>query len=70
MPDLMTEKLIRLNQTKQLSPKLIRNLRERGIEILLFLAALSSVATMAAIIFFLLREISGIFQGILIRLEK
>ncbi|NER89544.1 MULTISPECIES: phosphate ABC transporter permease subunit PstC [unclassified Moorena] len=60
----MTEKLIRLNQTKRLSPKLIRNLRERGIEILLFLAALSSVATMAAIIFFLLRESLAFFKEV------
>ncbi|NEP37727.1 MAG: ABC transporter permease subunit, partial [Moorea sp. SIO3B2] len=60
----MTEKLIRLNQTKRLSPTLIRNLRERGIEILLFLAALSSVATMAAIIFFLLRESLAFFKEV------
>ncbi|NEQ12777.1 MAG: phosphate ABC transporter permease subunit PstC [Moorea sp. SIO3E2] len=60
----MTEKLIRLNQTKRLSPTLIRNFRERGIEILLFLAALSSVATMAAIIFFLLRESLAFFKEV------
>lgn len=44
------------------SPKLVRNLRERAIELVLFLAALSAVATMAAILFILLEESLSFFK--------
>lgn len=52
----MTEKRLQLSKVPYLSPKLVRNLRERAIECLLFLAAFSSVATTVAIIATLITE--------------
>ncbi len=46
------------------SPKLVRNLRERAIEVVLFLAALSSVATTLAIIGVLVYESVLFFQKV------
>ncbi|NEP01290.1 MAG: phosphate ABC transporter permease subunit PstC [Symploca sp. SIO2E9] len=60
----MTQKPLRLSSTEHFSPKLIRNLRERAIEFLLFLAALSAVATMAAILFILLEESLSFFKQV------
>jgi phosphate transport system permease protein len=50
--------------SKKLSPKLIRNVKEKAIEILLFLAACSSVATTVAIMFLLIEESWLFFQEV------
>jgi phosphate transport system permease protein len=51
-------------KTKQYSPKLIRQIRERIIETILFLAALSSVATTIGILFILIEESVFFFQKV------
>lgn len=51
-------------QVTKLSPKLLRDLRERAIEIVLFLAAFSSVATTVGIIATLLFESIKFFQNV------
>ncbi|NER31618.1 MAG: phosphate ABC transporter permease subunit PstC [Symploca sp. SIO1C4] len=60
----MTQKHLQLPWTDQFSPKLVRNLRERAIEFVLFLAALSAVATMAAILFILVEESLSFFKQV------
>lgn len=60
----MTQKQLHLVKAKQLSPKLARILRERGIELILFLAAFSSVATTIGILEILIQESVGFFQEV------
>lgn len=60
----MTEKPLQLSKAALLSPKLIRDLRERAIEFLLFLAAFSSVATTIAIIAILITESLTFFSQV------
>jgi phosphate transport system permease protein len=60
----MTQKQLHLLKAKQLSPKLARILRERGIEFILFLAAFSSVATTIGILEILIQESVGFFQEV------
>jgi phosphate transport system permease protein len=60
----MTQRQLSLVSSKKLSPKLIRNLKEKAIEILLFLAACSSVATTVAILFLLIEESWLFFQQV------
>ncbi len=60
----MTQRQLSLVSSKKLSPKLIRNLKEKAIEILLFLAACSSVATTVAIMFLLIEESWLLFQQV------
>ncbi len=60
----MTQRQLSLVLSKKLSPKLIRNLKEKAIEILLFLAACSSVATTVAIMFLLIEESWLFFQQV------
>lgn len=60
----MTEKRVQLSKAPYLSPKLVRNLRERAIEFLLFLAAFSSVATTVAIIATLITESLAFFRQV------
>jgi phosphate transport system permease protein len=52
------------NYQDQLSPKFWRNIREKGIETVLFLAAFSSVATTAGIVGTLLFESIKFFQNV------
>ena len=60
----MTEHQIPYKKVKQFSPKRVRELRERAIEFLLFLAAFSSVATTIAILFILIEESVLFFQQV------
>lgn len=60
----MTQKHLQLSWAEHFSPKLVRNLRERAIEFVLFLAALSAVAIMAAILFILLEESLSFFKQV------
>lgn len=60
----MKQKQLHLVKAKQLSPKLARILRERGIEFILFLAAFSSVATTIGILEILIQESVGFFQEV------
>lgn len=55
---------MKIAQGIEFSPKLLRDLRERGIEAVLFIAALSSVATTVAIIGVLLYESALFFQEV------
>jgi len=59
----MVERQIQLT-TKPLSPRMLRNVREKAIEILLFLAACSSVATTIAIIGILVYESITFFREV------
>lgn len=60
----MSEKPLQVVKQAHLSPKLLRNVREKAIEILLFLAAFSSVATTAAIIAILVYESLSFFSQV------
>jgi phosphate transport system permease protein len=60
----MAQKTFRLANAEYYSPKLVRQLREKSIEIILFLAAFSSVATTAAILFLLIEESVLFFQKV------
>lgn len=60
----MTQRQLSLISSKKLSFKLIRNLKERAVEIVLFLAACSSVATTVAIMFLLSEESWLFFQQV------
>ena len=60
----MTEQNLQLSKKLLLSPRIIRNWRERLIELLLFFAAFSSVATTGAIIVILLIESFAFFQQV------
>lgn len=60
----MTENQLQYLKVKQFSPKRVRELRERAIEFLLFLAAFSSVATTIAILFILIEESVLFFQQV------
>lgn len=60
----MTEKPLQLPRAAHSSAKLVRNLRERTIEVMLFLAAFSSVATTVAILFILVSESLSFFREV------
>lgn len=60
----MAQRTFRLAKAEYYSPKLVRQLREKSIEIVLFLAAFSSVATTAAILFILTEESVLFFQKV------
>lgn len=60
----MTEKQLQLSRSTHLYPKLVRDLRERAIEFLLFLAAFSSVATTIAIVVILITESLEFFKKV------
>jgi len=60
----MTEKPLQLPRAAHSSAKLVRNLRERTIEVMLFLAAFSSVATTVAILFILVSESLTFFKEV------
>lgn len=60
----MTEQPLQLPKQRHLSSKVLRNLQERTIELLLFLAAFSSVATTIAILFFLIKESVAFFTEV------
>jgi phosphate transport system permease protein len=60
----MTEKLLQLSKRDRFFAKLGRDLRERAIEFLLFLAACSSVATMVAIVAILIYESLAFFEKV------
>jgi phosphate transport system permease protein len=60
----MTEKLLQLSRRERFFAKLVRDLRERAIEFLLFLAACSSVATMVAIVAILIYESLAFFEKV------
>ncbi|HEY9693139.1 MAG TPA: phosphate ABC transporter permease subunit PstC [Oculatellaceae cyanobacterium] len=57
----MTETQIQASRPAQISPKVIRSLREQAIEFVLFLAASSSVATTIAILYILVSESLSFF---------
>ncbi len=60
----MAQKTVKIAQKKLYSPNLVRQTREKIIELLLFLAAFSSVATMAAILYILASESVLFFQQV------
>lgn len=60
----MTEKPLHLSRAAHLPSRLVRNLRERTIEVMLFLAAFSSVATTVAILFILVTESLTFFKEV------
>ncbi len=60
----MTEKLLQLSRRERFFAKFVRNLRERVIEFMLFLAALSSVATTVAIVAILIYESLAFFEQV------
>lgn len=60
----MAEKLLQLSRRERFLAKFVRNLRERLIEFMLFLAALSSVATMVAIVAILIYESLAFFEQV------
>jgi phosphate transport system permease protein len=60
----MTEKLVQFSKAAQFSPKLVRDLREKAIEVVLFLAAFSSVATTVAILVILVTESLAFFKKV------
>lgn len=60
----MAQRSFRLTKAGYYSPKLVRQLREKSLEIILFLAAFSSVATTAAILFILTEESVLFFQKV------
>ena len=60
----MTEKQLQLSTATHSYPKLVRDLRERAIEFLLFLAAFSSVATTIAIVVILVTESLAFFKKV------
>lgn len=60
----MTERHLQLSKIEKFPPKLLRDLRERGIEIVLFLAAFSSVGITVAILAILVTESLAFFQQV------
>jgi phosphate transport system permease protein len=60
----MVERPIQLAQANSFSPKLSRNLRERAIAFILFLAAFSAVATTVAILYILVNESVSFFKKV------
>lgn len=60
----MAEKLLQLSRRERFFAKLGRDLRERAIEFLLFLAACSSVATTVAIVAILIYESLAFFEKV------
>jgi len=60
----MAENPLPLTKAAYLSPKLVRDLRERAIEFLLFLAACTSVATTVAIVVILIYESLEFFRQV------
>ena len=60
----MAQPTIKLTRRQQYSPKVSRQIREKVIEIILFLAAFSSVATMFAILYILASESVLFFQQV------
>ncbi|MBD3560634.1 phosphate ABC transporter permease subunit PstC, partial [Planktothrix sp. FACHB-1355] len=60
----MTDKSLHLSRQGQLSPKRIRNLREKAIEILLFLAAFSCVGITFEILYILVSESLVFFETV------
>jgi phosphate transport system permease protein len=60
----MSGKYLNLSPASHLSPKSIRYLREKSVELLLLLAAISSVATTVAILGILIYESFGFFQQV------
>lgn len=60
----MMEKQLEPIKVAQFSPKLVRDIREKIIESVLFLAAFSSVATTVAILFILIEESVLFFQKV------
>ncbi|MCL1473342.1 phosphate ABC transporter permease subunit PstC [Argonema antarcticum] len=60
----MNDKQLQLSKQKQITPKLIRDVRERAIEFLLFLAAFSCVATTVEILFILISESVAFFEKV------
>ena len=60
----MAQPTIKLTRKQQYSPKSSRQIKEKIIEIILFLAAFSSVATMAAILYILASESVSFFQQV------
>lgn len=60
----MTQQQLQLAQTQRFSFKLIRNLREKVIEFILFLAACSSVATTIGILYILISESLHFFDQV------
>jgi phosphate transport system permease protein len=60
----MIERALPLAQAKWSSQKLTRELRERAIEVVLFLAAFSAVATTIAILYILISESVGFFKEV------
>lgn len=60
----MAERLLLISRRERFFAKLGRDLRERAIEILLFLAACSSVATMVAIVAILIYESLAFFEKV------
>ena len=60
----MAQRSFRLARRRKLSSKLVRQLREKVIEIILFLAAFSSVATTVAILYILITESILFFQQV------
>ena len=60
----MTDRPISMVKATQFSPKVVRQLRERAIASILFLAAFSAVATMAAILFILIKESWSFFKEV------
>jgi phosphate transport system permease protein len=60
----MAQKTLKVSKAREYSPKLKREIREKIIEILLFLAAFSSVATTIAILEILIKESVLFFQKV------
>lgn len=60
----MTDKQLQLTKQSAFSPKFIREVREKLIEIFLFLAAFSSVATTVAIVVILVTESLAFFKQV------
>jgi phosphate transport system permease protein len=60
----MVEKPIQRSVAGQFTPKLSRNLQEKAIEFVLFLAAFSAVATTVGILYILISESVGFFEKI------
>ena len=60
----MAQPTIKLTRRQQYSPKVSRQIKEKVIEIILFLAAFSSVATMFAILYILASESVLFFQQV------
>lgn len=60
----MTQQQVHLSQVGQFAPRFIRNIREKVIEIILFLAACSSVATTFGILYILVDESAHFFSQV------